>query len=340
MSTRGRGLLAADESTGTIGKRFDDIKVENNLENRRAYRELLFSTPGDWGQYVSGVILYEETLYQSTAEGKPFVDLLKEKNVLVGIKLDKGVVPLDGTDGETTVQGLDGLGARCAEYYKQGARFSKWRAVLKIGNGCPSPYSIEANAHGLARYACISQENGLVPIVEPEVLMDGDHDLETCARETQKVLAGVFKTLHDHGVIMECMVLKPSMVLPGQGCKKQYTAEDYAKATVQVLRRTVPPAVPGIFFLSGGQGEEQATLNLNEINKVGAIEGAPWSLSFSYGRAFQASTLRAWGGAKENIGAGQEKFIERAKANSAAQLGKYEGGSGATDSLFVKDYKY
>jgi len=340
MSVRGRGLLAADESTGTIGKRFDDIKVENTEENRRGYRELLFTTPGDWGQYVSGVILYEETLYQKTADGKPFVDVLKEKNVLVGIKLDKGVVPLDGTDGETTIQGLDGLGARCAQYYKQGARFSKWRAVFKIANGCPSQLSIDTNAHGLARYAAISQENGIVPIVEPELLMDGDHDLETCAAATQKVLAGVFKVLHDHGVIMECMVLKPSMVLPGQDCKKTYSTHDIAKATVQVLRRTVPPAVPGIFFLSGGQGEDQATYNLNEINKVGQVEGAPWSLSFSYGRAFQSSALQAWKGAKENIGAGQEKFLERAKANSLAQLGKYTGTAGAGESLFVKDYKY
>ena len=208
---------------------------------------------------------------------------------------------------------------------------------MKIGNGCPSAYSIEANAHGLARYASICQENGLVPIVEPEVLMDGDHDLETCAAATQKVLAGTFATLHNHGVIMECMVLKPSMVLPGQDCKKQYTAKQCAEATVQVLRRTVPAAVPGIFFLSGGQGEEQATQNLNEMNKLG---DQPWSLSFSYGRAFQASALRAWGGDKDKVAAAQAAFLERAKANSAAQLGKYEGGSGATDSLFVKDYKY
>ena len=339
MSQPGRGLLAADESTGTIGKRFDDIKVANTEENRRAYRELLFTSPGDWGQYVSGVILYEETLYQKGSDGRSFVDHLKEKNVLVGIKLDKGVVPLDGTDGETTIQGLDGLGARCAEYYKQGARFSKWRAVFKIGNGCPSQISIDNNAHGLARYAAISQENGIVPIVEPELLMDGDHDLETCAAATQRVLAGVFKVLHDHGVIMECMVLKPSMVLPGQDSKKQYSTEQIAKATVQVLRRTVPPAVPGIFFLSGGQGEDQATFNLNEINKVGQAEHAPWSLSFSYGRAFQASALQAWKGQKENVGAAQDKFLERAKANSLANLGKYTGAAGG-DSLFVKDYKY
>jgi len=341
MSERGRGLLAADESTATIGKRFSDIKVENTEDNRRSYRELLFTAPGDWGKYVSGVILYEETLYQKTAEGKPFVDLLKEKNVLVGIKLDKGVVPLDGTDGETTIQGLDGLGNRCAEYYKQGARFSKWRAVFKIGNGCPSELSIQTNAHGLARYASISQENGIVPIVEPELLMDGDHDLETCAQATQRVLAGVFKVLHDHGVIMECMVLKPSMVLPGQESKKKYSTEEVARATVQVLRRTVPPAVPGIFFLSGGQGEDQATFNLNEINKVAEQERAPWSLSFSYGRAFQSSALQAWSGKKENIAAGQQKFLERAQANSLAQLGKYSGSSGSGDTaLFEKDYKY
>jgi len=341
LSVRGKGLLAADESTGTIGKRFDSIKVENNESNRRAYRELLFRTPS-WGQYCSGVILFDETLNQKAEDGTPFVDLLKKEGVIPGIKLDKGVVPIPGTDGETSTQGLDGLAQRCADYYAKGARFAKWRAVLNINKTSPSALGVLENAHTLARYAAICQENGLVPIVEPEVLMDGEHSLEDCIEATQYVLAGVVKALHDHHIFFEGCLLKPNMVTPGQGhaSYKTTSAQEIARATVTVLQRTVPASIPGIFFLSGGQSEEEASRNLNAIN---ALETAkPWSLSFSYGRALQKSALSAWSGKTENVEAGQKAFAERAKANSEAQLGKYAGNnSGAAEqSLFEKDYKY
>ncbi|PRP79731.1 hypothetical protein PROFUN_12665 [Planoprotostelium fungivorum] len=322
LSQRGKGLLAADESTGTIGKRFDSIKVENNESNRRDYRELLFTTKG-WGQYCSGVILYDETLHQKAADGTPFTELLKKEGVISGIKLDKGVVPIPGTEGETSTQGLDGLAQRCADYYSKGVRFAKWRAVLNINKSSPSQLGITENAHTLARYAAICQENGLVPIVEPEVLMDGEHSLEDCIEATQSVLAGVVKALHDHHIFLEGCVLKPNMVTPGQGhaSYKTTSAQEVARATVTVLQRTIPPAIPGIFFLSGGQSEEEASRNLNAINALEAAK--PWALSFSYGRALQKSALSAWGGKKENLQAGQDAFAQRAKANSEAQLGKY-----------------
>jgi len=341
IARRGHGILAADESTGTIGQRFAKIKVENTEPNRRAYRELLF-TAENWGQYCSGVILYEETLYQKAENGTPFVEILKKNGVIPGIKVDKGLGNISGTPGETFTQGLDGLAARCADYYKAGARFAKWRAVLKIDTkeGAPSELAIHENAHGLASYAAICQENGLVPIVEPEVLMDGSHSLTECAAATEKTLAAVVKALHDHHIFLEGILLKPNMVTPGHEHPDYKTTapEVIAKATVTVLQRTLPPAVPGVMFLSGGQSEEEASRNLNAMNTLQTK--IPWSLSFSYGRALQKTCLDVWQGKKENVPAAQQAFITRAKANSEAQLGKYGGSTSGSQELYEKDYKY
>merc|ERR1712063_164443 len=338
IAAPGKGILAADESTGTIGKRFEDINVENTETNRRAYRDLLFTTEG-LEQYISGVIMYEETLSQSTADGKPFVDILKSKGIYSGIKVDKGVKPIRGTDGETYTQGFDDLASRCAKYYKQGARFAKWRAVLKIGNGCPSDISIKENANGLARYAAICQDNGLVPIVEPEILMDGDHTIDVTVKVTERVLVEVYKALHDANVLLEGTLLKPNMVIQGSSCAEKCSPAQVAHATITDLSRAVPAAVPGIVFLSGGQSEEQASLNLNAMNQ--SEMRRPWALTFSYGRALQASCLRAWSGKKENVAAGQAALLERAKANGEASVGKYKGSETAsTESLFVSNYSY
>lgn len=340
IATPGKGILAADESTGTIGKRLASINVENVEPNRQALRELLFTTPGAF-QYLSGVILFEETLYQSTAAGTPFVDVLKAGGVVPGIKVDKGTVDIAGTNGETTTQGLDSLGARCAKYYEAGARFAKWRAVLKIGAaGEPSELAVKQNAEGLARYALICQENGLVPIVEPEILTDGAHDIKTCAAVTERVLAAVYKSLNDHKVLLEGTLLKPNMVTPGSDSPK-VGAEVIGEYTVAALRRTVPPAVPGIVFLSGGQSEEEASQNLNAMNKLEVLK--PWTLTFSFGRALQQSTIKKWGGKKENVAAAQAAFLARCKANSEATLGKYGGAAGdaaTSESLYVKGYTY
>jgi len=298
ISTPGKGILAADESTGTIGKRLASIKVENVESNRQALRELLFTAP-NVSQYLSGVILFEETLYQKTLEGKPFVEVLKEGGVVPGIKVDKGTVDLAGTNGETTTQGHDGLAQRCQQFYQAGARFAKWRAVLKIGVTEPSELAIQQNAQGLARYAIICQENGLVPIVEPEILVDGSHSIEKCADVTERVLAACYKALNDQKVLLEGTLLKPNMVTPGSDAPK-VSAEEIAKFTVRALQRTVPPAVPGIVFLSGGQSEEEATLNLNAMNALNTVK--PWTLSFSFGRALQATVLKTWAGKKENVG--------------------------------------
>ncbi|KAI9592101.1 fructose-bisphosphate aldolase [Syncephalis fuscata] len=335
----GRGILAADESTGTIGKRFDGINVENVEENRRAYRELLFTAGEDLSKYIGGVILFEETLYQKTADGRSFADVLREQNIVVGIKVDKGVVQIAGTDNETTTQGLDGLAERCKEYYKAGARFAKWRSVLRIGEAQPSQVAIDENANVLARYASICQANGLVPIVEPEILMDGNHDLERAVEVTQKVLATVYKKLHEHHIYLEGTLLKPNMVCPGQDCAKKYSPEEVGYATLTVLQRTVPVAVPGVTFLSGGQSEEAATLHLNAMNRV---EGKrPWKLTFSYGRALQATVLKTWKGEASNVKAAQDALLVRSKANSEASVGKYAGNSGGeTADLFVKNYVY
>ncbi|GMH05840.1 hypothetical protein Nepgr_007680 [Nepenthes gracilis] len=339
IATPGKGILAADESTGTIGKRLASINVENIESNRQTLRELLFTSPNAF-HFLSGVILFEETLYQKTSDGKPFVELLSENGVVPGIKVDKGVVEIAGTNGETTTQGFDSLGSRCQQYYKVGARFAKWRAVLKIGLSEPSELAIQQNAQGLARYAIICQENGLVPIVEPEILTDGSHDIKKCAAVTEAVLAAVYKALNDHHVLLEGTLLKPNMVTPGSDSPK-VTPEVVAEYTVAALLRTVPPAVPGIVFLSGGQSEEEATLNLDAMNKLQVLK--PWTLSFSFGRALQQSTLKTWAGKKENVDKAQEAFLARCKANSEATLGRYAGGSAgglASENLFVKGYKY
>jgi fructose-bisphosphate aldolase class I len=313
IATPGKGILAADESTGTIGKRLASIGCPNEESYRRELREMLFTSPGI-ENYISGVILYEETLFQNASDGTPFVKMLQGKGIIPGIKVDKGVVALPGTDGETETQGIDDLGKRCAKYYEQGARFAKWRAVLKIGNGCPSELSIHQNAYTLARYAVICQENGLVPIVEPEILSDGSHGIEVCAAVTERVLAACYKALNDHHALLEGTLLKPNMVLAGaQAAQEKVMTAGWL--TARTLSRTVPPAVPGIMFLSGGQSEEEATAHLAAMNMVTDVK-KPWTLSFSFGRALQASALKAWGGKKENFKAGQEAFLKRAKANS------------------------
>jgi len=340
IASPGKGILAADESTGTIGKRFEKINLANNEDNRRDYRELLFRSP-NWGQYISGVILYEETLNQKAKDGTPMVELIKANGVIPGIKVDKGVAPIPGTNDESYTMGLDGLSARCADYYAKGARFAKWRAVLKIAADCPSEVSIHENAHGLAMYAAICQQNGLVPIVEPEVLMDGDHSLEICAAVGEAIWDATIKALHDHHVLFEGILLKPSMISPGSEWKgTPATSQDIAAATVRVLQRTIPPAIPGIMFLSGGQSEEEASAHLDAMNKLVSKTKIPWALSFSYGRALQASAISAWAGKLENVQAGQEAFLKRAKANSLAQLGKYTSEGTSGESLHIKDYKY
>lgn len=338
----GKGILAADESTATIGKRFANIGLENNEENRRLYRQLLFSANQVVSDNISGVILFHETLYQKADDGTPFPVLLRQKGIIPGIKVDKGVVSLMGTEDESTTQGLDDLAQRCAQYKKDGCDFAKWRCVLKIGKNTPSPLSILENANVLARYATICQMNGLVPIVEPEVLPDGDHDLERAQKVTEKVLAAVYKALNDHHVYLEGTLLKPNMVTAGQSCSIKYTPQDIACATVTALQRTVPPAVVGVTFLSGGQSEEEASVNLNAINQHPGRK--PWALTFSYGRALQASVLKAWGGKAENVKAGQDELVKRAKANGLAAQGKYQAGSiaslAAAQSNFVKTHAY
>lgn len=341
MVAKGKGLLAADESTGTIGKRFSAINLENNEEHRRQYRQLLFTTDNEISSYISGVILFEETLYQKTDDGIPFVTLLKNKGIIPGIKVDKGTVNLAGTNKETTTQGLDGLAERCKKYKADGADFAKWRCTLKIGEHEPSNLALIENANVLARYASICQQNGLVPIVEPEILPDGDHDLEKCQYVTEKVLAAVYKALSDHHVYLEGTLLKPNMVTAGQSCTKKYSHEQNALATVTALRRSVPAAVPGVVFLSGGQSEEDASLNLNAINQVKLLR--PWALSFSYGRALQQSVIKAWQGKSENVKNGQNELLKRAKANSLATLGQYTGGekgAAGSESLFVANHTY
>lgn len=335
----GKGILAADESTGTMGKRLAAINVENVEENRRQYRQLLFGAGKELSKHISGVILFHETFYQKADDGTPFVKLLNDNNIIPGIKVDKGVVSLAGTDAESTTQGLDGLGERCKQYAKDGAKFAKWRCVLKIGPNEPSRLALIENANVLARYACICQQNGLVPIVEPEVLPDGDHDLVMAQRVTEEVLSFTYKALADHHIFLEGTLLKPNMVTAGQSCSKKYTPETVAAATVQALQRTVPCAVPGITFLSGGQSEADATVNLNAINQVQGKR--PWALTFSYGRALQASVLAAWGGKPENLKTAQAELFKLAEANGLAAMGQFTGGADlANQSLFVADHKY
>jgi fructose-bisphosphate aldolase class I len=320
MVVHGKGILAADESAGTIAKRLASVEVESTEEIRRTYRNMLFTTAG-LNEFISGVILFEETLQQTNDSGVALPTLLAEQGIVPGIKVDKGTVALAHFPGDKITQGLDGLAERLAGYKELGARFAKWRAVITIGEGLPSTRAIEANADSLARYAAICQEAGFVPIVEPEVLMDGDHTIERCEFVTQEVLETVFHALHRHRVILERMLLKPNMVVPGKDCAVQATPEEVAAATLAVLRRTVPSAMPGIKFLSGGQSDRAASANLNALNTAPGIK--PWQLSFSYGRALQSAALKAWRGKVENAAAAQQALYRRARANSAAQQGKY-----------------
>ena len=318
MVARGKGILAADESNATIKKRFDSIKVECTEANRRAYRDLLFSAPGV-ADSISGVILYDETIRQKTAGGVPFPEHLTKLGIISGIKVDTGAKPLAGFPGDTITEGLDGLRERLVEYYKLGARFAKWRAVVDIGDGFPSHFAMQANAHALARYAALCQEQNIVPIVEPEVLMDGAHSIERCEAVTDEVLCATFQQLAAHRIHLEGMVLKPNMVISGKKCATRATPQQVADATVRCLKRWVPSAVPGIAFLSGGQSSADATLHLSLMNK----QPLPWALTFSYGRALQDTALKAWSGAPANVGAGQKEMLKRARLNSLAAVGRY-----------------
>ena len=319
MVVKGKGLLAADESSGTIKKRFDAIKLDSTEEHRRTYRDMLLTAPGAQ-EWVSGVIFYDETIRQKTSSGVNFADYLTRNGIIPGIKVDMGAKPLAGFPGETITEGLDGLRERLQEYYKLGARFAKWRAVIDIAKDIPTPYAIEVNAQALARYAALCQEQQIVPIVEPEVLMDGDHSIERCAAVTDDTLQVVFDQLHKHRIYLEGMVLKPNMVISGKKAANRAPPEQVAQATVRLLKRRVPAAVPGIAFLSGGQASEEATLHLSLMNQIGAL---PWPLTFSYGRALQDTALKGWGGTAAGFAAGQKEYLKRARLNSLATTGRY-----------------
>jgi fructose-bisphosphate aldolase class I len=326
MVAPGKGILAADESSGTIKKRFDSIKVESTADSRRDYREMLFRATDAMKNHISGVILYDETLRQKAKDGTPLADVIKAAGSIPGIKVDTGAKPLAGPTSkiETVTEGLDGLRERLAEYYKLGARFAKWRAVIAIADKCPSYNCLNANAHALARYAALCQEAGIVPIVEPEVLMDGEHsmhDIDACAEVTEWVLKETFQQLYYADVKLEGIVLKPNMIIAGQKCAKQASPAEVAEKTVKVLKACVPGAVPGIAFLSGGQSDEAATEHLSLMNAMGPL---PWALTFSYGRALQAAALKAWGGKSENVAAGQRAFSHRARMNGMAALGQWQ----------------
>lgn len=320
MVAPGKGILAADESTPTIKKRFDTIAAESTEESRRSYREMLFTAPGA-ADYIGGVILFDETLRQSTSDGTPFPVFLNERGMIPGIKVDKGAKALAGFPREKVTEGLDGLRERLDEYRELGARFAKWRAVIDIDADIPSDYCIGANAHALARYAALCQEAGIVPIVEPEVLMDGAHDIGRCAVVTHRTLERTFAELVEHRVALDGLVLKPNMVISGKKCDRQASVEEVAEATVECLIAKVPEDVPGIAFLSGGQSDVDATAHLSAMNKLGPH---PWELSFSYGRALQAAALGAWAGRSENYSAGQSAFAVRARLNGLARSGSYE----------------
>jgi fructose-bisphosphate aldolase class I len=321
MVAPGRGILAADESTSTIKKRFDSIGIESTADTRRDYRELLFRASEAMAKHISGVILYDETIRQAAKDGTPLVKLIEQAGSLPGIKVDKGAKPLAFCPGEVITEGLDGLRERLIEYRGLGAKFAKWRAVIDIGAGIPSYACIKANAHALARYAALCQEQEIVPIVEPEVLMDGDHDAERCYSVTEWVLKSVFEELYYQRVALEGMVLKPNMVVAGKKSRKRASVEQVAEMTVRVLRSCVPAAVPGIAFLSGGQSDEEATAHLDAINRIG---GVPWKVTFSYGRALQAAPQKAWSGRTENVAAAQRAFTHRARMNALAALGEWK----------------
>ncbi|MBS7458366.1 class I fructose-bisphosphate aldolase [Coralloluteibacterium stylophorae] len=326
MVARGKGIIAIDESTSTIKKRFDSVGIENIEENRRAYREMLLTTP-KLGDHVSGAILFDETLRQKTADGTPFVEVMKKAGVIPGIKVDKSTHPLAGCPGEVITEGLDGLRDRLKEYYRLGARFAKWRAVINIGDDIPSGTCIEANSHALARYAALCQEQGLVPMVEPEVIMDGSHDIQTCYEVTEAVLRSLFGALYEQNVMLEGTILKASMVVSGKDCPEQADVEEVAEATLMCLKSTVPAILPGIVFLSGGQSDEKATAHLDAMNRIGNL---PWPLSFSYGRAMQSAALRIWAqDMKANVARAQETVYARARDNGLAALGQWPGADAA-----------
>jgi len=342
MVRPGFGLLACDESTGTVGTRLESIGLENVEENRKVWRQLLFTTP-DLGKYVSGAILFEETLYQSSTEGKPFVEVLNEAGIIPGIKVDSGLKALcGGGDDETWCSGLDGLYEKCCKHYDQGARFAKWRTAVRINveKGLPSALAVKEAAWGLARYARICQEAGLVPIVEPEILIDGTHDIDTTARIQEHVVTTTYKYLQENGVMLEGSLLKPSMTVSGVDCPKKPTPAEVAAMTVRTLQRSIPPAMPGVTFLSGGISEEDSSVYLNEINKIDRL--GPWALTFSFSRAMQSSCLKTWNGEPENVKAAQDQLLARARANSAASIGKYEPGSEPSleEALYVANYVY
>jgi fructose-bisphosphate aldolase class I len=321
MVAPGRGILAADESSGTIKRRFDAIGVESTEDSRRDYRELLFRTTEAMSKHISGVILYDETIWQKAKDGTPLVDLIKKAGSIPGIKVDEGTKPLPECPGELITVGLDKLADRLPKYYEQGARFAKWRAVIDIGTGIPSYTAIRTNVHAMARYAALCQAAQIVPIVEPEVLMDGDHDIARCAEVTEFVLKEQFQELYYQRVALEGIVLKPNMVIAGKKSAKQASVEDVAEQTVKVLKACVPGAVPGIAFLSGGQSDEEATAHLDAINRIGDL---PWSVTFSYGRALQAAPQKAWSGKPENVAAAQRAFAHRAAMNGLASTGTWK----------------
>jgi fructose-bisphosphate aldolase, class I len=319
----GKGILAADESSGTIKRRFDTINVESTEQTRRDYREMLFRAKEAMSNYISGVILYDETIWQKAADGTPLVKLIEQAGSIPGIKVDEGTQPLPNCPDELITAGLDRLGARLADYYKQGARFAKWRAVIDIGKEIPSRTAIHANAHALARYAALCQNAQIVPIVEPEVLMDGDHDIDRCYEVTMRVLNKTFQELRTQRVALEGMILKPNMAVSGKKSRRQASVEEVADKTIRLLKSCVPAAVPGIAFLSGGQSDEDATAHLDAMNRIG---GLPWKLTFSYGRALQSAPQQAWSGRTENIAAGQQAFTHRARMNSLASKGQWSVG--------------
>lgn len=321
MVAPGKGILAADESSGTIKRRFDAIGVESTEENRRDYREMLFRSTEAMSQYISGVILYDETIWQKAKDGTPLVKLIEQAGAIPGIKVDEGTKPLPNCPGELITIGLDKLADRLPKYYEQGARFAKWRAVIDIGPGIPTYTCIHANAHALARYAALCQDAQIVPIVEPEVLMDGDHDIDRCYEVTEFVLKETFQELYYAKVALEGMVLKPNMVVPGKKSGKKASVQEVAEKTVRLLKNCVPAAVPGIAFLSGGQSDEEATAHLDAMNKIGNL---PWKLTFSYGRALQAAPQKAWSGKSENVAAGQRAFTHRARMNGLASQGQWK----------------
>lgn len=324
MVSAGKGILAADESAGTIKKRFDSISIENTEDNRRNYREFIFRSAEAMRNYISGVILFDETIWQKASDGTPLIDIVRGTGAIAGVKVDEGTSALPNFPGESITNGLDKLTERLPKYYEAGVRFAKWRAVFSIDANTPSRYAIKANAHALARYAALCQAANIVPIVEPEVLMEGDHDIGRCYDVTEQVLNATFAELYQSRVALEGIVLKPNMVVPGKSCSKKASAEEVARATVKVLKACVPSSVPGIAFLSGGQADVEATTHLNSMNKLSAL---PWKLTFSYGRALQAAPLKAWAGRRENVERAQRAFSHRARMNSLAATGDWDAAS-------------